>query len=732
MKQSYFDKHKLKKEALTLFLISFFIFVLTCVSLFAQTNTKVLSVIAAEPAGYVGYYDTQYDVSNDATIEKIIAALEEDTADRYDKEIYVLNKDRNTILSSTGDVSDKVKEQLTSNVNEKLISIDNSTCHVADFEHYKLLVKASIPQIFNEFVNVIGTLALIMLSVFIVALIVLALLHKFFAQGSPGRLVATIVLILAVVFSFAGGSLYVELETINLAKQTEESNLKLDIEAIYQNADELGISDQAQFLEVANSIAQTSQTLKEVRSSSDLQGKAIEASSVDEILSTFEIVPDDAAINNLKMNAQIQALLMLLLAFMLVYELQNKARMQQKQRKSGAKIALTASDYRMRTVLMVKGVCLSAFSVVNVLRIRQVVMIHWTDNVTALISAIFTCTMLASLLGSSISSTVLKSCKNVKTYSILVMGIAMVGAFMCGASSNIVIFLAGLMIFNAANAQITMLSDFYSSLISDVNRKDSCQLEFASADSLGRVVGNIIGGVISVVLSFAVVQMMAASCLGIALIICLAFNKSELKVNLDEAHSAKSDAASLLKCLVRSDVLIYSICIVVPTSITYTLVNYKLPLDVAALGLSVLVVSLAQTTQKVIGVYANSLYSVVNRRVSTLFHIIAYVAISGGIVLFYMQNNSLVGMIVAVAAIGFLDGAGFYATTKAFREMEALSETQESDRMVGLSMVRKIGDTISPTLMSIFGNGAALPLMIIAAPFAYLVKVKSKLRALKK
>jgi len=135
-----------------------------------------------------------------------------------------------------------------------------------------------------------------MLSVFIVALIVLALLHKFFAQGSPGRLVATIVLILAVVFSFAGGSLYVELETINLAKQTEESNLKLDIEAIYQNADEIGISDQAQFLEVANSIAQTSQTLKEVRSSSDLQGKAIEASSVDEILSTFEIVPDDALI----------------------------------------------------------------------------------------------------------------------------------------------------------------------------------------------------------------------------------------------------------------------------------------------------------------------------------------------------------------------------------------------------------------------------------------------------
>ena len=726
MGQTNFDKRKFRKEALTLFLISIFIFILTCIGLYAQTNTRVLSTIAAEPAGYVGYYDARYDASNDATITKIITTLENDTATSYDKEIYVFNKDANTFLSSTGNVSDAVKDQLISNVNEKLIIIDNSTCHVTDFEHYKVLVKASIPQIVTEFFNVIATLALFMLIVFAVALVLLALSHRFFAEGSTKRIVATIVLVLAVVSSFAGDSLYTEFQTIDLATQTEESNLKLNVVAICQNTDVLKISDQAQLLEIANSIAKSSQTIKEVTSSVDLQGKTINPGSADEIVNTLNIVPDDTEISNLKMNAQIESLLMLLLAFMLVYEFQKKTRMKQMQKMRGTEVTLTASDYRMRTVLMVNGICLSAFNIVNVLRIRQVVMLYWTDNVTMLISTIFTFTMIASVLGSSISSSILKSCKSVKTYSVFVLCIGIAGAFMCGLSSNIVIFLAGLMIFNAARSQIMMLSDFYSSLVSDVNRKDSCQVEFASGDSLGQVIGNIIGGVISVVLSFAVVQMMAAACLGISLFICLAFDKNELTINLDEAHGAKSNMANILKVLIRGDVLVYAICIVLPSSIAFTLVQYKLPLDIAALGLSALVISLAKTMQRVIRVYANSLYHVVNRHLNITLHLVAYVALSGVVVLFYMLNNSLAGMIIAVSVMGFLDGAGYYATTKAFREMEALDGTQESDRMVGLNLFRRIGDTISPTLLSVFGNGVALPIVVTIAPFAYLAKVRPK------
>ena len=722
MGQACFDKRKFKKEALTLFLLTIFIFALTCISLYAQTNARVLSVIAAEPAGYVGYYDTHYDASNDAIIKEIIIALEEDPIASYEKEIYVLNKDTNTILSSTGDVSDEVRDQLTSNVNEKLIIIDDSTCNVTSFDHYKVLVKARAPQIIAEFIKTIEALSLIMLGVFAVAMLLLALTHKYFAEGSVKRIVTTIVLVLAVVFSFAGNSLYVELETIDLAVQTEEDNLKLDLAAVCQNAEVLGITDQAELLEVANSIAKSSQTLKEVTSSVDLQGKAIVADSADEIVGALEIVTDDSAINDLKLNSEIEALLMLLLAFMLVYEFQKKARAKQEQRMRGTEVALTENDYRMRTVIMVNGICTSAFSIVNVLRIRQVVMLHWTDNVTILVSTIFTVAMISSMLGSSISSAILKKCKNVKTYSVVVLAIGIAGAFLCGAFSNIVIFLLGLIVFNAARAQITMISSFYSALVSDVNRKDSCQIEFSSGESLGQVIGNIIGGVISVVLSFAVVQMMVAACFGVSLLLCLAFSKSELKVNSDEAHGEKADTSNILKVLMQGDVLIYSICIVLPSSIAYSLVQYKLPLDVAALGLSVLVISLAKTTQKVIQVYANSLYHVVSRHVSIVFHLVAYVAISGGMVLFYMLNTSLAGIIIAVAGMGFVDGAGYYTITKGFREMEALADTQESDRMVGLELSRRIGGTISPTLLSVFGQGIVLPVAIIVAPFVYLAK----------
>ena len=718
MKHSYFDKGKFKKEALILFGVSLFIFVLTCINLYAQINNRVLLVISAEPVGYVGFYDKHYDPSNDTIIKKIINVLEEDSADIYDREIYVLNKDTNTFLSSTGDVSDAAKEQLTSKINENLIIVDESSCKVTDLDHYKILVKARVPHIIDEFIDTIDTLALIMLGGTVLALLLLALAHKWFADGSKKRFASTVVLILGLVFSFAGSSLYVQLETIELAKQVEAYALKCDLVEVCQNNGELGIDEQTELLEFANSIAEASPTIKEVTSSVDLTGKFIVPEAADEIVSTFEIVIDDDEIGNLKMNSQISAVLMLLLAFLIVHEFQKKARL--KQRMSGAEVVLTASDQRMRNVLMVNGICMSAFNIVNILRIRQVVMLYWTDNVMILISTIFTVTLIASMLGSSISSIILKLCKNVKTYSIVALSFGVVGAFLCGASSNIVIFLAGLVIYSVARSQFSMLSAFYASLKPDVNHKDTCQVEFSASSSLGQVVGNIIGGVISVVLSFAVVQMMAAACLGISLFLCLAFKKSELAIHVDEARGAKSNVSNILKVLIRGDVLAYSICLLVPAAVAFNLVQYKLPLDVAALGLSALVLSLAKTMQKIIQVYAGPLYPKVNRHMSGIFSTIIYI----GLVLLYMLNDSLMGMIVLIAAMGFMDGVGYYISTKDFREMKALAHIPESDRMVGLDLVQRIGGTSAPTLLSVFGNGVTLPVMLLMAPLAYLAKVR--------
>lgn len=589
-------------------------------------------------------------------------------------------------------------------------------------------MKASVPELFDAFVDAIATLAVIAACSFVVAMVLLALVRRFLAEGSTGRLAATIVLILAVVFSFAGSSLYAELEAVDLARQTEESNLKLDVETMCQSPDVLEFSDQAQLLEVANYIAKSSQTLKEVTADADLSGKPVDAASANQILDTFKVVGDDTAVNNLKMNSYIEAVLMLLLAFMVVYELQNKARKEQKQKKRGVEATLSENDYRMRMVLVVVGICMAAFNVVSVLRIRQVVMLHWTENVALLVSVIFTCTMVANVIGSFISSIILESCKSVKTYAVVAVGTAMAGAFMCGASFNIVIFIVGLLVFNVGGSMMLMLSDFHTSLISDINRKDVCQVELVSGFSLGQVIGNIIGGVISVVLSYAVVQVMAAVFLGAALFLCFSLSKDELALHTVKSHGVKSNMTSVLKVLIKGDVLVYAICIILPSAIAQSVVQYKLPLDVAALGLSALVVSLAKTTQRVVRVYANPLYHVVSRHVSATFHLVAYVALCGGVVLFYVLSYSLAGMIITVGAIGFINGAGGYATTKVFREMDVLSGIQESDRMVGLDLIRRIGSTVSPTLLSVCGNSVALLIAIAVAPFIYLAKVKSKAR----
>ena len=105
---------------------------------------------------------------------------------------------------------------------------------------------------------------------------------------------------------------------------------------------------------------------------------------------------------------------------------------------------------------------------------------------------------------------------------------------------------------------------------------------------------------------------------------------------------------------------------------------------------------------------------------SGIFSTIIYI----GLVLLYMLNDSLMGMIVLIAAMGFMDGVGYYISTKDFREMKALAHIPESDRMVGLDLVQRIGGTSAPTLLSVFGNGVTLPVMLLMAPLAYLAKVR--------
>lgn len=724
-----FDIKDYLKEAGVFALIAAFVLLLTSFNLFSQVNSLILSLVAMEPAGYVGYYDTHYDAANEEAIEQIVVNLETDPTALREKQIFVLDKESDRIISSSESVSSAVSEQLHDGVNEKLIIIDKQTCYVVDFDHYKILVGTNLGKVFSEFASSATGIIATMLLTLVVALALLTLAYRIFAEGSRLRFVATIVLTLLVVFSFAGEALHAEISQIDRLASSEKETLSLDLEYMCNYDNPQQPMDKDLVVEAGNDIAKASITLKEVTftGSEELANKTSNPLG-EEFFKCLSIVSDNDAIASQKTNIYIQASLMLLLAFMLVYEFQKTANAKRRLAANSKQCTLTANDHRMRVVLQINGACMAAFNIVSVLRIRQVVMLNTSDNVAMLTGAIFTGSMLAGVLGSFLSSTVLRKCGNVKSYSIFVMIVCVIGAFMCGTSSVLVVFIVGIMAFNLARSQASMIGDFYSTLISDVNRKDRCQVEFSSGLSVGQVVGNIAGGVISVVVSYGFVQVVTAACILLSIVTSLTFNKNELSIPSNNRTGIFEGFAGFWEIVRHGEVLIYALCIMLPGSVAYILVQYKLPLDIEALGLTTVVLSFAMTMQKVVRVYSNPLYHVVSKRVSPIVHLTGYVALSGVVVLIYTLGKSPVIMIACVAALGFLNGIGNYATIKIFREMPVLANTSESDRMVVLSLGYRAGDAIAPMLFSAFGSGVALPIMVIIAPFLNFARQKISAR----
>ena len=730
-----FDSKAFLKEAGAFLLIAVFVFALSAISLFSQVSSSVLASVSMEPAGYVGYCDAHYGASNRASLLQFISDIETSPAETYRERIYVLDKEAGEVIS-TGDVAEEVTEELNRQVNERLIVIDGRACKVTDYDNYKVLVQADLTSLYGQYLLEFGVLAFSMVQTALIALVLLAAAHRFSAAGSRPRLVAGIALMLFVVGSFAGETLYVENRLTDNIVESEKQTLVADLKYLCENHGSFEAFGKEDLLEVGNNIAEASVTLAGVgapegaaagtqtEADAAVTARASSGAPSAEFVDSLTITLNEDAIANQKRSCYIQAALMFLLAAILLHEYHKAARARLALAAKSQLAELAPTDRRMRSVLLLNGICMSAFSIVNVLRIRQVVMLRWENDPAGFISAIFTVTMLAGVLGSFLSSTVLRKCGSVKGYAIFVLLVGIVGAIGCGASQNLAVFVVGLMLFNLARSQMMMIGDFYTTLIDDAARKDYCQVEFASGESIGQVVGNIAGGVISTVVSYGFVQVVSGVLMALSVLVCLRFNASELAVRGGACARATKSIGSVIGLMRHGSVFVYVACILLPDSVAYMLVQYKLPLDVAALGMSTVVLSFAKTMQKVVRVYANPLYHVIGRHLSPAAHLVLFVVLDGLVVLAYLLSSSIVGLVVCVAGLGLVNGMGYYATTKMFREMPVLASVPEADRMVGLNLGRRAGDAVAPTLLTAFSHGVALPLMIMVAPFIYLVDLK--------
>ena len=724
-----FDKKEFLKQAKTIALIALFVFLLATINLLAKTNDQVTSAASMEMAGYVGLYDARYDEADDAwdvELKQIAAELEADSAAHFQRQFFILDKSDGQIISNA-DAGEAVCNELNARVNEKMIIIDGQSCKVIDFDHYKLLVKVNTLAEYNQFVDSIMGYVPIALVTLLIALALVAVAQKLAGDRRMLRTGCTIVITLLVVGTFALEAMQAELSQLDSVAAAEQTTVQLDLEYLCNDSLVAQQMTRETIEEIGNSLAKASTTLKDVTyvgPESHLGGTSQE--NLPFTREDIQITQDEDKVKNERAGFYIQAALLMLLAFVLANEARKRDKATSQAEATGA-ASLTVDDRRFRTIALMVGIATSSFGIINVLRLRQVVMMNWTGDVSAIIGTIFTATLLATIFGSLASTTILKRCGSVKSYAVTVCGLGVVGSMVCGISNNVVVFILGLLIYNVAHTTTRMCGDFYTTTISDKGRKDRCYIELDSGKAVGEVVGTIAGGIVSVVVSYAFVQVAVG-----VIFLFTAVYVLRLKGEGFGAHSLTVDKGGIKESLKsfavaakHPSVLLYMVCIAMMGSVAFMLVQYKLPLDIAALGFSAVVLSFVKTMQDVVDIFSRPLFNVVNKRLGPMLHAAMFVVLNGVVIMVYMfAGESLVVIGVAIALLGLLDGAGSYAFIQAFRELPDLEEMPESDRLVALKLSQKAGDTVSPPLLSLFQSGPVVPAMLIALPLLYLLRTK--------
>ena len=730
-----FNRTLFKREVLVFVFVALFIFLLSAFSLFSQTADFVMSLQTMETSAYMEYYDSNYDKNNDEQIKEAITRLENDETSALKKRIYVLDKGDSSLIATSSGMSSEVEKELFAQTNQNYIFIDFECCRAVDLDHYKILVQVGTFPIYQQFLDRVVGFAGKCLAILIVVLLVLFILRfKVLGDRRKVNIVVSSILMFCFVASFSLQALQTEMNELNYFVYQEKVSVTRDLDFVC-NAEYTGKTDGLEYLdEIVKDLTNTSMSIQEIKLNNIESFKANGATSgYYDVAANLDITQSSESIQNKKIDLLLQAGLMWLLAFILVVELYAKSGasfIERQENKGIAPVRITRDDMRLKYLLFVAGIAMAGFSIINVLRIREVAMINWTGNVDLIISVIFTIALIAVLLGSFFSTAILKRCGNVKAYIIIVSCLGLVGATLCGSTDNPIVFVVGLVFTNFGTAAIKLTGDFYSTLIDDPERKDRCYVELDSGRSIGEVVGTIAGGVISVLVSYAFVQILVSVVFLIVILFTFGLKKSSLVVPKSDKGGIRESFSSLKNVFKHKNVALYLILVTATGSIPYMLLEYKLPLDIAALGLTAIVLSFIKVVSRLVEAYSKPLFHVINKRIDALDQAVYYRFFDAGILLFYLicgsMMGSLVGMAIAVILWGAFNGANAYAVTKAFRELPEVENIPESDRLAVYKVVCKAGDATAPTIYSVIQNPFVLAGLIFASPLVYMFATKRK------
>ncbi len=247
---------------------------------------------------------------------------------------------------------------------------------------------------------------------------------------------------------------------------------------------------------------------------------------------------------------------------------------------------------------------------------------------------------------------------------------------------------------------------YYSYLFDNEKERVETMAFISGGAFAGQCMGTVLGGIMAGQMPYRMVYILS--------VIFLIFPFLLLRrIHIDAVLSI-GNLMSSFRVLKNYRAVLYLILMVIPLFACTVFTSYTVPLSIDDFGYSATVVSALLLSSYLIAAYAGPIVTkLIVRAMSSLSATYIYCIGVAFMVAAFSLGKTFPLLVLVVLVLGLLDSFGPNVMTTAYTELESAGEYSDSDALLIYILVTRIGMTIAPSIIIIYGSSLALSGMLI-------------------
>ena len=247
---------------------------------------------------------------------------------------------------------------------------------------------------------------------------------------------------------------------------------------------------------------------------------------------------------------------------------------------------------------------------------------------------------------------------------------------------------------------------YYSYLFDNEKERVETMAFISGGAFAGQCMGTVLGGIMAGQMPYRLVYILS--------VILLIFPFLLLRRIHIEAVLTIGNLKSAFRVLKNYRAVLYLVLMVIPLFACTVFTSYTVPLSIDDFGYSATVVSALLLSSYLIAAYAGPIVTkLIVRAMSSLSATYIYCIGVAFMVAAFSLGKTFPLLVLVVLVLGFLDSFGPNVMTTAYTELESAGEYSDSDALLIYILVTRIGMTIAPSIIILYGSSLALSGMLI-------------------